>query len=216
MVDVLALVAGLARGEEPVGLHDEGAVPLGLVADLPEEFSDGGVPDGLGLMPQFIHARHIQRLDAEHLVLPDQQSADLVMQVFAQAQDFAPDGVDPVLGFVPAAGTLLSAGLYFLPARELLQVLVERFRVEVVVQFGIYCQGLDADVGGACCVGFDLGAFGRPPVVEAEFPPAQVFSDDRLVGYAPREVSLELYRAQVGEPHSPVPVVLDSVYAGGG
>ena len=80
--------------------------------------------------------------DAEDLVFPDQQSADLVVEVFAQSQDFVPDGVDAVLGFEPTSPSFLPAGLLFLPAPELFQVLVEWLWIFVVGQFGIDCEGL--------------------------------------------------------------------------
>ena len=154
VVDGVASVTGLAGGEASAGFDYDGAVPVGLVADLPEQFSDGGVPDGLGLESELVHAGDVEGLDAEDLVLPDQQSADLVVEVFAQSQDFVPDGVDAVLGFEPTSSSFLPAGLLFLPAPELFQVLVEWLWIFVVGQFRIDCEGLDADVGGACFVGF--------------------------------------------------------------
>ena len=188
-------------------------MPVGLVLDEPEQVSDGGVPDGLGLAFEFVHPGDVEGLDAEDLVLPDQQSAQLVVEVAAESQYLAPDGVEAVLGFVPASGALSSAVLLFLPAGELFEVLVEGFGIEVVVEFGVYGEGLDADVGGACFVGFEFGGFGLLPVVEGEFPLAQAFVDGGLVGNSGGEFPLEFDGAQVGEGDAAVSVVLDSVDA---
>ena len=94
--------AGLAAGVLLVCFHNAGAVPLGLVAYLPEQIGHCGVGEGLGLQAGPDHAGDVEGLDAQGVILPHEGPADLVVGVVSEPFDAALDGVDALLGLVPA------------------------------------------------------------------------------------------------------------------
>ena len=118
LIDDLASGAGLAAGVPLVGFYQHGAIPVGLVPDLVQQAGHSSVGERLGLQPSLNHARHVEGLNAQGVVLSDQGKADVMVRVVAQAGYPAVGLVQAALGFPPSPAARCASRLGLLPAAE--------------------------------------------------------------------------------------------------
>lgn len=102
--------AGLAAGEEGRNLHYHSASPCGLVFQLPEEFTPGGIRNTFCQMVVPQHPLHIEVFHTNDLVLIHQCGGQLMKHVIAAIAHLlmATGNLDSLL--FPVGGTMLPSG----------------------------------------------------------------------------------------------------------
>ena len=138
--------AGLAAGEESRNLHYHSASPCGLVFQLPEEFTPGGIRNTFCQMVVPQHPLHIEVLHTNDLVLIHQCGGQLMKHVIAAVTHLlmATGNLDSLL--FPVGGTMLPSGQIALftpqPDFRFPQILW----ILVFLPIAVNGKGLDANV----------------------------------------------------------------------